>query len=272
MNKQDIILTAEKTLPKFIKTLEGEEYQLRGILNSEALLLIALTEAFGVSLVVESGRARGYSTYLLAKYFQSEHPNLRLISIDLDDSSEDAKYSEQKLGPFKNVSLVYGNANEVIKDQVNEPCIVFIDGPKGDAAIKLSAELLQDERVQAVLVHDLHRGIFARDIAELVFVDSFFTDDESFVERFKHVDANCWKVMASNGYKPYLRKGEPSESYGHTLAVFFNNESPVRLSVYKRYQAYLASKRTPLTQQLVGRMKSAIWLHYRRFVRTPRSD
>ena len=267
MNKEQIILACEKTLPRFKETLAGEEYQLRGILNTEALLLVSLAEAFGVSLVVESGRARGYSTYLLAKYFKAENPKLNVISIDLDDTSEDAKYSEEKLKPFSNVSLVYGNANEVIEEQVTEPCIVFIDGPKGDAAIKLAAELLQDDRVKAVLVHDLHRGVFTRDISELVFAEAFFTDDKSFVECFKDLDDNCWQVMAGSGYKPYVRKGKPTESYGHTLAAFFNNNSPVRKSIYGRYQNYLSDKKSSLSHQIISRLKSAIWTRYRNLVR-----
>ena len=165
------------------------------------------------------------------------------------------------------MDLVYGNANEVIKEQITEPCLVFIDGPKGDDAIKLAAELLEDERVKAVLVHDLPRSVFTRDISELVFSETFFTDDEQFVTRFSTIDANCWEVMAGTGYEPYLRKGQKTESYGHTLSAFFNNDAPVNQAAYQRYQKYLADKRVPLLRLVIGRVKSAIWLRYRRLAR-----
>lgn len=267
MNKQAIIEAADRIRSTFTSTLEGETYQLRGILNTEALLIAALAEAYGVSLIVESGRARGYSTYLLAKYFQAQRPALRIVSIDLDDTSADAAYSEQKLAPFVNVTLRYGDAKQLIAQQVTEPCLVFIDGPKGDAAIKLAAELLQDERVKAVLVHDLHQDVFTRDIAELVFTETFFSDDEDFVRAFQDLDANCWEVMANTGYKPYVRAGESTKSYGHTLAVFFNNERPVRTDVYERYRAYLSRKRKSLKTQLMDKLRSTIWGHYRTVAR-----
>lgn len=237
MNRDSIIQTARSCEARFKQISAEEPYQLRGILNSEALLTIAVAEHFGVTHIIESGRARGHSTNLLAKYF-SEHSNTTITSIDLDKHSADAQYSESYLQKYTNLELRYGNAFTVLPQCITRDCIVFIDGPKGEAALNLTSQLLADTRVKAVLVHDLHQNVFPRTIAESIYQNTFFSDDPTFVEHFEHLDTDCWRVMEGTGYAPYVRDGVPVLSYGHTLGAIFNSDQPYIEPAHSNYQAH----------------------------------
>lgn len=250
MEKIQIIEACSKALPKFKQVLENETYQLRGILNSEALLIIAVAEHFGVNHIIESGRARGHSTNLLAKYFSSES-DLRITSIDLDKHSNDAKYSEDYLKKYTNLDLIYGDSFDKVPESIKEDCIVFMDGPKGEDALELCSNLLKDSRVKAVLMHDLHKNVFPRDIAELIYTSYFFTDDKQFVERFKDLDEGCWKIMEGTGYEPYVRAGTKVLSYGHTLGVIFNVDTPFNQPAHNNYQVKKISDRLNLKSILI---------------------
>lgn len=233
MEKSQIIKECYKALPKFTEILQDEAYQLRGILNSEALLIIAIAEHFNTKHIIESGRARGHSTNLLAKYF--ENTDTKITSIDLDKHSKDAKYSERYLQKYPNLNLIYGNAFEKVPENIKDDCIVFIDGPKGEDALELTSQLLQNHHVKAVLIHDLHKNVFPRNIAELIYTDWFFSDDDDFVKSFRQVDEDCWKVMEGTGYSPFKRAGTDVLSYGHTLGVIFNNQTPFKEPEHTNY-------------------------------------
>lgn len=234
MHKTDILTACENELVSFEKMIKDEPYQLRGILNSEALLIVAIAKQLGVKHIIESGRARGHSTNLIAKLFQDDDA-MKITSIDIDNKTADAKFSEAKLKKFPNVNLIYGDSFKLISGIIRENCIVFIDGPKGEPALELTGKLLEDKRVKAVLVHDLHKNTFPRNISEIIFQKHFFTDDADFVKRFGSLDQNCWKVMENTGYKPYTRADKNVLSYGHTLGVFFNESEPYVEPQYKNY-------------------------------------
>jgi len=238
MTKDSIITICSLHLNKMQECIEGEKFQLRGIFNSEALLIVSIAKHFGVSHLIESGRARGHSTNLIAKFFESEE-DFKITSIDYDNKSEDTKYSEKFLAKYKNLELVYGDSNTLINGKIREDCVVFIDGPKANDAIILAANLMRDTRVKAVLVHDLHKNSFHRDICETVFTDSFFSDDADFVEKFKHLDDDCWEVLSGTGEAPYQRYGEPISSYASTMGVFFNSPTPLVQPAYANYLDYL---------------------------------
>lgn len=257
MEKNEIITACKQVVPAFLEILRDERYQLRGVLNSEALLIIAVAKHFGVKSIIESGRARGHSTNLLAKYFQST-PEIRILSIDLDNHSQDAKYSEKYLQKFNNLTLIYGDSFEVIPKSICGDCIIFIDGPKGEDALELCSNLLLDSRVKAVLIHDLHKNVFPRDIAELIYTSTFFSDDEDFVKAFKALDDDCWSVMKSTNYSPYVRDGKSVLSYGHTLGAIFNSTSPFKQPVHDNYLERREYTKPTLKRILIEKMFSII--------------
>lgn len=259
MQKTDIIAACQKTLPTFTQTLTDETYQLRGILNSEALLITALAEHFGVKHIIESGRARGHSTNLLAKHFTDT--DVHITSIDLDKRSPDARYSEQHLQQYDNLTLLYGDSFTLIPQQVTQDCVVFIDGPKGEPALGLVSDLLQDKHVKAVMVHDLHKNTFPRNISELIYTDTFFSDDDAFVAQFKQLDDDCWRVMEGTGYTPYVRAGQPVASYGHTLGVYLNSAQPFNQPVHDNYITHKKDTRPTISKLLQKKFFSLVhWL------------
>ena len=53
--------------PDELLAIAAEPYEHRGILHSEMALIIHTCRRLSVEVVIESGRARGQSTYMLAK-------------------------------------------------------------------------------------------------------------------------------------------------------------------------------------------------------------
>lgn len=248
MKNKEIFEQGDEISSKFEKEIEGIEYQLRGVLNSEALLLAAITEAMDVELIIESGRARGYSTKILAEFF-NDNPKLEIASIDFDKYSKDAKYSEKEMAEYNNVSLLYGDAHQLAPALATKDCIVFIDGPKGDEALLLSIELLKNKNVKAVCVHDLHQSTFHRDICSMIFNNTFFSDNQDFVEKFSYLDKPCWEKLDSDKEQPYLRKGQEINSYGSTLGVIFNKDNTLTQPQVRNFEEYRKRESSPPTSR-----------------------
>ncbi len=250
MTKQKIIAAASTALPAFKNVLTDEQYQLRGIFNSEALLLVALAQVLETPTIVESGRARGHSTKLIAKFFKNDP--VKIISIDFDETSPDTAYSEKYLAQYENVKLIYGDSHKLIAEQIQDNTFVFIDGPKGDEAILLAARLLKDSRVRAVAVHDLHKNTWHRNICEAIFSNHFFSDDLEFVEAFKSIDDNCWEILEGTGEAPYQRYGKKVASYASTVGVFFNSDQPLVKTAYDNYRSYYESQKPTLKSAVIN--------------------
>jgi len=68
--KDEIIKVCLDNLPKFKEIIQEMRFENKGIFNSEMLLFISLVNYFGVNLIIESGRARGYSTQIIAEFFK----------------------------------------------------------------------------------------------------------------------------------------------------------------------------------------------------------
>src|SRR5438132_10485347 len=81
-----------------------------GIWESEMLLFYAAVQPFAPKQILESGRARGKSTLVLARWF----PDARIISVVFDRQSENAAAAEAKLKPYQNVDLLYGDDHAIL--------------------------------------------------------------------------------------------------------------------------------------------------------------
>ena len=195
----------------------------RGIFASEMLLFCAVVDLLKQDhdlRIIESGRARGYSTEVMARFF----PNTDITSID-HKNDDDAKYAARKLLAYKNVNLVQGDGRNHLLDAIGEdPCAVLIDGPKGENAITLAQFLLERDDVLAVAMHDFYRPHPHRKLVEELFPNAFFSDEEDFVREYRHLDNGCWPHTVNN---PYERKGKKIESYASTLAVILNENVEV---------------------------------------------
>jgi hypothetical protein len=196
---------------------EFRTYEKDGILFSEMLFVFAVLAPRGPSRIVESGRARGQSTSLLARCF----PDSRILSVDLDASSPDAVFGERRLRDYHNVELLNGDAKDLLSDLVSEGDALIIDGPKSFRALHLALHLLGLRRPSFVFLHDFYQGQSERSLLERLIPEACFSDHPDFVNRFRYLDDPCWEMIEAErpkGWAPYTYAGVPQRSYGPTYA------------------------------------------------------
>ena len=154
-----------------------------GIWESEMFLFYAAVKPFAPKQILESGRARGKSTLILARCF----PESRIISVEYDRQSENAPAAEAKLKNKSNVDLLYGDSLQILPQRLQEGDAILIDGPKDFRALKLAVDLLRTEKPCAVFIHDFPPGSPQRKFVERNFPNAFFGDDPLF-QRFQTID------------------------------------------------------------------------------------
>src|SRR5438552_14178834 len=76
-----------------------------GVWESEMFLFYAAVKPFATKQILESGRARGKSTLILARCFS----DARIVSVEYDRQSENAPAAEAKLENEPNDELLYGD-------------------------------------------------------------------------------------------------------------------------------------------------------------------
>lgn len=178
LNKQSIAEHAELLLPKYRQIISAipPEAGFGGIWESEMFLFYAAVKPFAPKQILESGRARGKSTLILARCF----PESRILSVEYERESENAPAAEAKLKNEANVELVYGNSLEVLPQRLQAGDAVLIDGPKDFRALKLAIDLLRTGKPCAVFVHDFSPNSPQRKFVERNFPNAFFGDDPLF--------------------------------------------------------------------------------------------
>jgi Methyltransferase domain len=154
-----------------------------GIWESEMFLFYAAVKPFAPKQVLESGRARGKSTLILARCF----PGSRIISVEYDRESENAPAAEAKLKNEANVELLYGDSREILPQKLQDGGAVLIDGPKDFRAIKLAVDLLRTNKPCAIFVHDFPPNSPQRKFVQRNFPNAFFGDDPLF-QRYQSLD------------------------------------------------------------------------------------
>lgn len=204
---------AEIHLPQFIKLLESQKYEDRGIFFSELLFLWATVDDLHPRQVVESGRARGLSTAVLARLFSSS----RIVSLEFEPDHPDASFAETALGGIPNLALLYGNANVLLPELLLPGDIALIDGPKGMAAVILALRALATGKPEAVFIHDMYKGQAARKALDRYVPSAFFSDDANFVAKFRALDEQAWNDKRQSKQDKKYGDGD-GLSYGPTLA------------------------------------------------------
>lgn len=206
-----------------------DEYEERGILHSEMLAVCSMIQDLDVDVVIESGRYRGQSTEILAKYFSDT--NTKIVSIERN-KDENAKYAENKLKKYSNLKLIYGDANDAISKILakhrGERVAILFDGPKGEEAIRIFKKVICDfPEVIAGFFHDMRKPIekmpnLGRTIMENSFDRVFFTDDNEYIASFGHLDQACFpkdNTITEHSWSPWMKGNNKIGSYGPTLAV-----------------------------------------------------
>lgn len=208
---------------RFASILGG--YEERGILNSEMLAACAVSERLGAEVVIESGRCRGQSTLMLARYF--EGTGTRVVSVELERDGN-ADVAEARLRPFPHVELRYGDSTRelpgLVESLAGRRVALLVDGPKGAPALEMIGPLLsRHEHVACAFLHDTREGSPARAALEGGPWRAFCTDDAEFVSRFRDLDEPCLPrpgaAITEHTWRPGMKGREPIPGYGPTLAV-----------------------------------------------------
>lgn len=176
---------ADELLPAYRTAIAdvAPEAGFGGIWESEMFLFYAAIRPLAPKQILESGRARGKSTLILARCF----PEARIISIELDSQAPNAAAAEAKLKPHANVELVYGDSRKIMSQRLQPGDAVLIDGPKDFRALRLALQLLRSGKPCAVFVHDFPPGSPARKFLARHWPGVFFGDDPLF-QRFQALD------------------------------------------------------------------------------------
>src|SRR5436190_23959627 len=185
LSKSTVAESADAFLPEYRETISRipPEAGFGGIWESEMFLFYAAIKPFAPDQILESGRARGKSTLILARCF----PESRIVSVEYERQSENVPAAEAKLKSESNVDLLYGDSREILPQRLQEGGAVLIDGPKDFRALKLAIDLLRTEKPCAVFVHDFPPNSPQRKFVERNFPNAFFGDDPLF-QRFQSLD------------------------------------------------------------------------------------
>jgi hypothetical protein len=207
-----------------LEAIAVEPYESRGILHSEMALIIHTCRRLRIEVVVESGRARGQSTYMLAKYL----PDAMIHSVELRDHPDEA-FAQRRLAPFANAILYTGDGNELVPllaDGHGRPVAILLDGPKGATAVTLLQKCfaLPHSHVLAGFIHDMrrldhggpspHRAVAVERLAKHA-----FSDDPRVTAAASWMDA---AILEGGGPCGPAHEAEFG-SYGPTLGVFLNH-------------------------------------------------
>src|SRR6266436_9091862 len=185
LTKTAVAERAAALLPEYREIIRSipPEAGFGGIWESEMFLFYAVVKPFAPKQILESGRARGKSTLILARCFA----DARIISIEYDRQSENAAAAEAKLKNERNAELLYGDSRATLPERLQAGDAVLIDGPKDFRALKLALDLMRTGKPCAVFVHDFPPNSPQRKFVERNFPSAFFGDDPLF-QRLQSLD------------------------------------------------------------------------------------
>lgn len=207
--------------PDIMRSIAAEPYEARGILHSEMALIVYTARRLGIEVFIESGRARGQSTYMLAKYL----PSVEIHSVEMRNHP-DEDFARARLAGYRNVRLWSGDGNDVLPSLAaasNRRMAVLCDGPKGAAAVSLMERCFQHRHVIAGFIHDMRRLDHGRPSPHR----------EAAISRLPwHKFSDAPEITAASGWmdENIIAAGAPAGpaheaefgSYGPTVGIFLN--------------------------------------------------
>lgn len=217
---------AKQSIARFRERVLPIHWTPRGILTSEGFAVCAMADLCGIDALIETGICNARSTEMWAKYLPAPGA---IIAIDWK-ITDDAR---ARLAPYNNVLLCEGDAVRLLPSTVKQMrkrrVGVFIDGPKGAAAVDLARQCLAHPHVAFVGVHDMAKLLHGRPHAERVVLEAtgrlqWFTDDQWFVDAYENLDADDshWDDGQGTRWTPGFRNERGKEpvplgSYGYTI-------------------------------------------------------
>ncbi len=247
----NLLPAARQLLPDLQRISRETSYEQKGILFSEMLFLGACLDGQKPTRIIESGRARGQSTHVLALMF----PDTEIASIEYDENSPDCPIAAQRLAPFKNVRLLFGDSTKLIPAMLREGDVVLIDGPKHFRAIRLALELMGTGKPAAIFVHDVDRSVPERHYLDQSVPGLAYSDETSFVQEFSSLDDKCWPVGGAHdtAWEPYQFGTEGLKSYGPTMGCMRRGE--VRVGLGARLGLEVAALKHRLGKSVAKRVR-----------------
>lgn len=229
-----VMAQAKQSIGKFRVMVTPMEWMPRGVLTSEGFALCTMCDLYDVDAIVESGVRNGRSTNIMRRYL----PKATMTVLDWEMSAT-SMHNLEHMG----IVAYREDSMQSLLDHVESLKLrrvgVFIDGPKGDEALKLAAECIRLPHVQFVGVHDLPRLMDGRPYearANLkripkfdytdgrIFDDHWLTDRTEFVMEYAWLDTGDSQKDHQQGTQwfPYTRleRGKeptPLGSYGYTI-------------------------------------------------------
>ncbi len=167
------LLEAGARRDEFCRLIADIPYERKGILNSEMYFLWLCAHTVKPKRVLESGRARGQSTLILARCF----PDAEIISVEYDRNSPDVPVAEARLKGEANVRLLFGDATRLLPQMAEPGDIILIDGPKGFRGVRFALDLLAGGGVPLVFVHDAGPGTGERRFFERALPAARYSDE-----------------------------------------------------------------------------------------------
>jgi predicted O-methyltransferase YrrM len=213
------------SIESFRPAVEGLPVEKRGVAHTEMFFVYALSAPLAPRQILESGRARGQSTLVLSRCF----PESRIVSVEMDESSPDAKFALERLSPLRNVKLLFGDARLVLPASMQPGDVVLIDGPKEFRALKLALNLLRTGKPSLVFIHDFYAGSAERRFLERHMPDAIFSDAPEFLRAFAWLDGKDGSVPRRWNAFACIRGGI-SRNYSLLSILLWLSRSASRLS------------------------------------------
>jgi len=155
------------------------------VLFSEAFAFMSFCRLYDVDLILESGVYRGFSSEVWSLFAKD------VVAIDLFPAPEIFEVAKQRLKHRTNVRIIQGNGKVVLPQVLDAAgperrAAVFIDGPKGELAIRLASTLRKHPKVAFVAMHDMapYRSALREEFGAY-----FFSDEAWFQKAYGHLDA-----------------------------------------------------------------------------------
>lgn len=203
------IFQAASRREEFAKLVAGIPYERKGILNSEMYFLWLCAQTVKPNRVLESGRARGQSTLILARCF----PEAEIISVEHDRNSPDVPVAAARLRDEPNVRLLFGDAARLLPDLARPGDIALIDGPKGFRGVRLALHLLAGGEVPLVFVHDTGPDTAERRFFEQTLPAARYSDEPQIAAATHELDDEAVAdIPAAHRYA--ARQGGTGYGYG----------------------------------------------------------